>query len=95
MSSHDQHVALGAAIAAALRDAAGMWGEQNPGREPIGDRLAQYVESIEVRGELKVGGPFGLVVEVRDRRRGRSTITSYVLERSPKSKVLFRRQSFS
>jgi len=90
MPGHDQNLALGAAVAEAMRDAARVWAEENNESDPIGDALAMNAAKIEVHGTLMIGGPFSLAIEVKDRRPGRSSLSSYVLERTPHQKALFR-----
>lgn len=78
------------ALAVALADAFKAWKREAAPSETSEIAYATWVESIHAHLELKPGKASALVVEVIDRRPGKSNLFSYMIEPSPHQSRLIR-----
>jgi hypothetical protein len=85
-------LALADACSAAMADAFTAWRREFTPDKRSRDAYAVWVESIDVHVQLRPGQATWIVVEVNDRRPGRSALFSYQAELVGNQQRVFRTQ---
>lgn len=83
---------LGEAIGSAAQDAFRIWIRDYCGGRDFEEAYASFLAAIEIHCRLAPGLPVTIVVEIIDRRPGKSSLAQYVVERVGGQQSMWRRK---